>query len=543
MADAQGSDLTSAWREAITCAERALRGDRATREQVVAAVEVLRLDRRLPGRATVGQNVSDLVLLLDCLGLNHASQVLLEHVSSCFQQDPGALNLDTGVRNQLAVVLGERGYLATAAMLLTKPHGGDPWAAATLVNQACMMLRRGLSERAADTADQARRAVVLGAGEEETEQQLDVQVLATAVLAEVMRLRNQHAEADELVNELEGFVRRLVRILGGDHPKSLSALITLASAEFESARAAEDHERMERACDVIAIAVQRLSATLGTDHPRSLSALRTLATVEYETALFLGGGRRLQGAQALMTAAAERATALWRRDPQSSRQDSVDGYLHTCTPEDLDESIAAARAAVLAARPVSLSDRAAHLTRLRNALKERFARTGSIEDLDEIVNTVRATGATTPYDHRGRVADLGLLGDALWARFERTGAVDDHPDYATHLLRLVHALERQYTHTRTTEDLDELVETARAALAATPDDHRARTAALLLRDVLWMRFERTEAAEALDELVETVRAALAATPDDHRARTLGRWLLGNALRMRFERTEAAEDLD
>jgi DNA-binding SARP family transcriptional activator len=137
-------------------------------------------------------------------------------------------------------------------------------------------------------------------------------LLATAILVVAARRADRHREADQLVEELEDFARALVRLLGGDHPKSVSALVTLASAEFESAKAADDRERMERAADVIAIAAQRMSATLGIHHPRSLSALRSLATVEYEVVQALGARRGLHGARALVAAVARRA-AVWQR--------------------------------------------------------------------------------------------------------------------------------------------------------------------------------------------------------------------------------------
>ncbi|WP_405933535.1 hypothetical protein [Streptomyces sp. NBC_00827] len=307
--------MTDAWQEATTSAERALRGDRAARGQVAAAVEVLCADRQLPRRPSLGQDVTYLVSLLDSLGLYDKSAVLLEHVASCFVRDPDALNIDAAVRNQLAVTLAEQGHLTAATWLLTGSAESGPLAAAALANLACLMLRRDASEEAANLAALARRAAVLSPGDEETEELLDVQVLAIAVLAEVTRQGNRHAEADQLVEELEGFARRLVRLLGGDHPKSLSALVTLAAAEFESAKAAGERERMERAADVIAIAAQQMSATLGTYHPRSLSVLQSLTTVEYETACVLGDDRRLLGASALMAAAARRTDTRQRQDP------------------------------------------------------------------------------------------------------------------------------------------------------------------------------------------------------------------------------------
>ncbi|MFF4733766.1 hypothetical protein ACFY3M_53105 [Streptomyces mirabilis] len=425
MADAGGPDLTGAWQDAITAAERALRGDRVTRAQVVTTVEVLCEGLQLLDRPSVGRHINYLVSLLDFLGLYDTSRVLLEHVASCFVLDPPALNMDAAVRNQLAVTFAERGHLPAAARLLTGSAKGSVWTAATLANQACVMLRRRDVERAVDAAFRARQAVVPAEGDDETEEELDVHVLATAVLAQVARMGGLHAVADELVDELEGFVRRLVRLLGGDHPKSLSALVTLAWAEFESAREAGESQRIERAGDVIALAAQRMSAILGTEHPRSLSVLQIMATVEHETAWVLGSDRRLQGANALMRATVRRADGLRRWDPWSL---------------GLDETIEVERAAV-AAIPVGHPDRAVHLTRFSNALQARFKHTGNPEALFEAIEVGRAAIAATPDDHRDRAARLTNLNFALqawlarsgnlhsrWERFERTRAMQDFED-------------------------------------------------------------------------------------------------------------------
>ncbi|SOE06465.1 hypothetical protein [Streptomyces sp. Ag109_G2-15] len=452
-------DLVRAWQEAIGSAEHALRGDGVTRAQVATAVGALCGYPQLLGRPSVGQDVTYLLSLLDSLGLYDTSRLLMKQVVSSFGQHPGALNMDAAVRNQLAVAFAERGHLTTAAMLLAHSAEGGSWPAATLANQACVMLRLENLEGAADTAARARRAAVSAGGDHEAEGQLDVQVLATAVLAEVFRQVGRDAEADQLLDELEGFVRRLVRLLGGNHPKSLSALVTLASAEFESARAAGEHERMERAGDVIAIAAQRLSATLGAEHPRSLSALQSHATVEYEAARVLMGGR-LQGARALMTAAARHADALHRWDPRSL---------------DLDDVIELGRAAV-ASTPDDHPDRAAHLARLGDALQARFAHTGTQEDLNEAIDMGRAAVAATPDQHPVKALILTSFGDALQARFAHTGAQ---------------------------EDLIEVIEVRRAAVASTPDDHPDRAVYLArLGSTLHAWVGRTRAYEDLIEATD-----------------------------------------
>lgn len=162
---------------------------------------------------------------------------------------------------------------------------------------------------AADLAGRARRA----SGDESLLDELSARFLATAILTEIARSDGQHAQADQLLDELDAIARQLVPLFGPDDPRSLSALITVASAECESATTTQDLDRMERAVDVIAVAVQRMSAALGTDHPRTISALQNMATAEYRIANALGDESRLETATAMVTATVERATAARRR--------------------------------------------------------------------------------------------------------------------------------------------------------------------------------------------------------------------------------------
>ncbi|MFI0718448.1 hypothetical protein [Streptomyces sp. NPDC021224] len=134
------------------------------------------------------------------------------------------------------------------------------------------------------------------------------------------RREGLHAEADRLVDELAGYVRRLAARAGDDHPATLSALAAPASAEFASAEAAGERERRERAVGVLAVAAQRMAATLGGHHPRALAVQRGLAAAEYEFALTSGDARRLAGAEALMAEAGRRAEGQRPEERQERRE-------------------------------------------------------------------------------------------------------------------------------------------------------------------------------------------------------------------------------
>ena len=152
---------------------------------------------------------------------------------------------------------------------------------------------------------------------------LDIRLLAASVLTAAARRESRHAEADRCLDDLEVIVRRLVDLLGSGHPKSLSALVTLASAEFESAGAARDGRRMDRAADVLAVAAQRAAATMGAHHPQAIAALVSVATAEGEAARLTRDSRRLGGARSLLAAAEQRAAVHQRSTPPPHERDAA----------------------------------------------------------------------------------------------------------------------------------------------------------------------------------------------------------------------------
>ncbi|MFG2651393.1 hypothetical protein [Streptomyces sp. NPDC048436] len=81
----------------------------------------------------------------------------------------------------------------------------------------------------------ARHALDTATEDEGPEALLNVRVLALTVLVEAVR--QQGAEADELLGELEDAVRQLVRLFGERHPKSLSAVVALAAGRRLTSRA------------------------------------------------------------------------------------------------------------------------------------------------------------------------------------------------------------------------------------------------------------------------------------------------------------------
>jgi tetratricopeptide (TPR) repeat protein len=112
---------------------------------------------------------------------------------------------------------------------------------------------------------------------------------------------------------------------------------------------------------------------------------------------------------------------------------------------------------------------------------------------------------------------LSNLGSALRTRFERTGRL---------------------------ADLDQAIQAAQNAIAATPTDHPYRAGYLSnLGSALQARFERTGRLADLDQAIQAAQDAIAATPTDHPDRAAMLSNLGVALQTRFERTGGLVDLD
>jgi tetratricopeptide (TPR) repeat protein len=228
---------------------------------------------------------------------------------------------------------------------------------------------------------------------------------------------------------------------------------------------------------------------------------------------------------------------------------------------DLDAAITASEQAV-AVTPTDDPDRARYLSRLGNALQNRFRRTGTLTDLDAAITASEQAVAATPTDHPDRARHLSNLGAALHIRYERTGAradldaaitaseqavavsSTDDPDRALYLSNHGLGVQDRYERTGTLADLDAAITFGEQAVAATPTDHLDRARRLSnLGAALHIRSERTGTRADLDAMVEVIEQAVAATPTDHPNRAIYLSNLGAALRTRYERTGTLADLD
>ncbi|WP_165983861.1 tetratricopeptide repeat protein [Streptomyces sp. YIM 98790] len=212
-------------------------------------------------------------------------------------------------------------------------------------------------------------------------------------------------------------------------------------------------------------------------------------------------------------------------------------------------------------------NRAGRLSNYGAALRIRFQRTGSAEDLDQAVTAGQEAVEATRPSHRNRAGRLSNLGIALQLRYERTGMAKDleqaiacaqealdatpaaHPNRAGRLSNLGAVLQLRYERTGKAADLDQAIATGQAAVDAAPGNHPGRATILAnLASALRARYERTGTAGDLDQAIASAQEAVTATPAEHPERAGRMSSLGALLRIRYEQeqaaaAEAADDLD
>jgi CHAT domain-containing protein/tetratricopeptide (TPR) repeat protein len=217
-------------------------------------------------------------------------------------------------------------------------------------------------------------------------------------------------------------------------------------------------------------------------------------------------------------------TALWSR------------YERFGQPADLDNAIDLFREALAMYLDEETPATASFRANLGGVLRLRWRRSRSDEDLTESMTAIRAAVAATPQGHSRRSARLNNLADGLLAlhvhhvdssalteaiqlyRQAISCAKPDSNDLAWARSNLAEALRMRYRSSgdRDRAVLDEAVEHARAALAATWPNHPLRSRfqsnlALIFLD----RFHARGRPPDLAEATSLVEEAVIATPADH----------------------------
>jgi tetratricopeptide (TPR) repeat protein len=227
---------------------------------------------------------------------------------------------------------------------------------------------------------------------------------------------------------------------------------------------------------------------------------------------------------------------------------------------DLNEIIDDGRV-VVAAVPAGELDWAIATALLAGSLQARYNVTGALNDLDEAISLGRAATDAIPDGTMGQAGSLANLSMTILSRFERTpnpadveeaisvarrafaAAGEDDPDKAAVLTSLGNALQARYALTQSLDDLDEALSIQAALAEAPPEDPNRCMYLNNLSNALYSRFAQTENISDLDQAVAVGREAVAATPVAHPNRAVHLRNLGNKLYTRFRQTKALRDLD
>lgn len=221
---------------------------------------------------------------------------------------------------------------------------------------------------------------------------------------------------------------------------------------------------------------------------------------------------------------------------------------------ELDEAIEATRAAAPDI-PDDTVIRGQQLWQLAELLRWRFLRTGQATDLDERIETLRATVPLSP-DALALAQCSSALADALSLRYSRNPDPADLDESVAALCRVVETLPaddprlpdlqadtalahlRRFDARGETADSEAATRLIRSALAATGSG-RYR-----ILGVLAAILSSTATSERDPEkLTEAIEACHAATPPGAVPKVSVTLTLGNALMSRYENTGAEADLD
>ena len=204
---------------------------------------------------------------------------------------------------------------------------------------------------------------------------------------------------------------------------------------------------------------------------------------------------------------------------------------------------------------------ASYLDSYGMALLDRHERTGSVDDLDAAVRTMRQSREATPPDSAAFAGVLNNLGHALWSRhaYHPDGAdLDDalaafgcaveltptaSPDAAVYRDNLANALADRFTRGEDPADLDRAVAGYEAALAGPSGDvERARIEANLAVALL-TRYRRAHHPPDLDRAVAILDGVVERTPPTSPVLTVRLNNLGVALHHRGRRDSDRGEVD
>ncbi|MFD3839806.1 hypothetical protein ACFWWC_26685 [Streptomyces sp. NPDC058642] len=274
------------WAQRIGAAERAVRGEPGSLDDLRAHLATLADVQGLLHSPDDAQQFAYLVTLLRELDLAEELAVALDLAAEWIHASRVGLQYRCVVHNRLAAVLIDEGgaYLddALTALESALDAADTPVEKAhTHTNLALCAAAQG-KWRAAES--HARQGNELGRSLPESGPHLDVLLRTTSVLFLSAGRAEDDARVRRLAHDLEELCQQQMDRLGDDHPRSLEALVLMASARHETAVLDGDLTGMERLIDVLAVAAQRASTTLGLRHPQAKAVRKALAHTHETTA-------------------------------------------------------------------------------------------------------------------------------------------------------------------------------------------------------------------------------------------------------------------
>ncbi|WP_225882239.1 tetratricopeptide repeat protein [Streptomyces aureocirculatus] len=291
---------TPGWAQRIGDAEWAVRGEPGSLDALRARLTTLADDQMLLSTPDDAQGFAYLVTLLRELDMAAELAAALDVAAEWIDALRVERRYRCVVHNRLAAALIDEGGARLDAALTALESALD--AADTPVEKAHTHMN--LSLCAAEQGrwwaaeSHARQGNKLGRSLPESGPRLDALLRTTSVLF----LSAGRAEDDDRVRQLAHGLEELclqqMDRLGDDHPRSLEALVLMASARHEIAVLDGDVTGMERLIDVLAVAAQRASTTLGLRHPQAKAVRKALARMQETT----GRARSARARSALATA-------------------------------------------------------------------------------------------------------------------------------------------------------------------------------------------------------------------------------------------------
>ncbi|TDB88973.1 CHAT domain-containing protein [Actinomadura sp. KC216] len=224
-------------------------------------------------------------------------------------------------------------------------------------------------------------------------------------------------------------------------------------------------------------------------------------------------------------------------------------------------ALVALRERILAATPAGDRLRGIRVSHLGVALRTRFERTGSLDDLTAAIDHLRRAIPLVqdPVHRAWAQSNLGVALQMLFGQTDRIADLTEAIDLATEAIDAVPAqdfngpgwqsnlglaLLQRFEHTGAPEDMERAVDVCQDAMLSTPADHPGRPLfAANLATCLRARFQWTADPADLEEAIRLWRQVIAIAPAGTFNRTKWQASLGTALQARFDHGGEPSDLD